>query len=367
MGESGALSIMSVLSCVGLLSDAVSTLPLDAFRHVPEGRREVKPKPTLIDRPWHEITTQDWLAQATLSMALRGNFYGRATDFDDLGFPRQVVPLHPDVVQVTRNRQTGLREYRVNAQRVESREIVHVPYITVPGGLVGINPIEACRQGLTLTLSAEASGANFFANGTLASGVIQAPGDLNQEETLALAQNWAQAHQGVGKAHLPAVLTGGAEWKQLSVNPDDAQFLETRKFQRAEIAMMFRVPPHMIGDVDRSTSWGTGIEQQEQGFVTNTLTGYTGRLSAALTALIPGGDTFARFNFKGRLRGDTLQRYQAYTMARNGSWMNVDEIRELEDMAPLPDGAGTDYWAPLNFAPLGSFPSQPPPTGSEGP
>lgn len=362
MSDATAVSIMTVLACGGLLADAVSTLPIDAFVKTKGSRVEVTPTPTLLVSPYDEISAQDWLAQVTWSMALRGNFYGYAFDFDpeNMFLPRQIMPLNPDAVSVRRNQQTGAREYRIGSQVMPAATMVHIPYITTPGALMGINPVQACRQGLALTLAAEASGARFFENGTLASGVISAPGDLNPEQTIALATAWAAAHQGAAKAHLPAVLTGGATWTQMSVNPDDAQFLATRAFQRSEIMMMFRIPPHMLGDVDRTTSWGTGIEQQEQGFVTNTLSGYCGRIQAALTPLVDArANTYCGFNFKARLRGDTLQRFQAYTMARNGSWMNVDEIRELEDQAPLPDGAGQDYWAPLNYAPISSFPAQP--------
>lgn len=366
VSETSALSIMTVLACAGLLSDAVSTLPIDAFKRIPDGRQEIKPKPSLIDHPFNEITTQDWLAQATFSMALRGNFYGIKADFDRLMFPRQIQPLHPDMVKVRFDRASGEREYTVNGMKYGRQEIFHVPYITIPGTLQGINPVEYCRQGLRLAIAAEASGTKFFENGTLASGTIEAPYDLSPEQARALAQSWAEAHQGIGKAHLPAVLTGGAKWSQLSVNPDDAQFLQTRGFQRAEIAMMFRVPPHMIGDVDRTTSWGTGIEQQEQGFVTNTLTGYTGRLEAALSDLIPNQNSYVKFNFRGRLRGDTVQRFQAYTMGRNIGVYNADEIRALEDMPPLPDGKGQEYYGPLNFAPLAQGPAAPLPSGSEG-
>ena len=121
----------------------------------------------------------------------------------------------------------------------------------------------------------------------------------------------------------------------------------------------------MIGDVDKTTSWGTGIEQQEQGYVTNTLAPWLRRIEDQFTASIPPA-VYARFNLEGRLRGDTLQRYQAYTLARNGSWMSPDEIRAREDMPPLPGGIGEDYFAPLNFAPLGSGPpAEPAPGGTQ--
>jgi hypothetical protein len=119
--------------------------------------------------------------------------------------------------------------------------------------------------------------------------------------------------------------------------------------------MLFRIPPHMIGDVDRTTSWGTGIEQQELGFVTNTLRPWLSRIESAFSDLLPA-DVAVKFNLAGRLRGDTLQRYQAYTLARFGGWSNVDEIREKEDEPPLPDKLGQEFLQPLNYQAMGSAP-----------
>jgi HK97 family phage portal protein len=228
----------------------------------------------------------------------------------------------------------------------------------MPGALVGLNPIEVARTSFALSKAAETYGAAFFGNSAHASGVISVQGTLNKEEQINLGRQWIEAHQGLGKAQLPAVLTGGATWTPISIAPDDAQFLQTRQFSRAEVAMMFRVPPHMIGDVDRTTSWGTGIEQQEIGFVVNTLRPFLSKLEGAFFDLLPK-PIYAKFDVSGRLRGDTLQRFQAYTLARNGSWLSPNEIREMEDRPPIE--GGDDYWAPMNFMPLDQFGDNVPP------
>jgi HK97 family phage portal protein len=149
------------------------------------------------------------------------------------------------------------------------------------------------------------------------------------------------------------MLSGGATIKELAVTPEQAQFLEARKFQVAEVARLFRVPPHMIGDVERSTSWGTGIEQQGIGFTTYTLGSWTTRIERAFSVLLPSPQ-YVKFNLAALLRADTLTRYQAYEHARNAGLFNIDEIRELEEKPPLPDGKGQDHLQPLNYAPAGS-------------
>lgn len=353
--ESSTLSIIPVWACVRILAGNVSTLPIDSFTKAGGIRAEVTPKPMLLEQPWAELTLEAWLSQVMVSLLLRGNFYGFVAERDRLGYPTQIMPLHPDGVQKTRDRSSGRIVFKVNGQVVPTGDMFHIPGLMVPGALVGLNPIEYCRQGLGLTMATEAFGSQFFANGAHMAGVVTVPEDLNEEETIAMARAFAAAHSGINKAHLPAVITGGAQWTQLSVNPDDAQFLQTRQFQTSQIAMLFGVPPHMIGDVDRTTSWGTGIEAQEQGFVTNTLQTWLTSIESAITKLRPVGE-YVKFNLAGRLRGVTLERYQAYTLARNGGWLNVDEIREKEEMGPLPDGLGEDYLQPLNFVVVGDAP-----------
>ena len=356
VNESSALSIIAVMACVRLLAGAVSNLPLDSFTMGAGSRKEVTPKPALIAEPWAELSLQAWLSQVMVSLVLRGNFFGLVAERDRLAYPTQIMPLHPDVVSVRRDRTSGRLVYRVGGEIVPTSDVLHIPALMIPGAVAGLNPIEYARQGLGLTIATETFGSQFFANGAHMSGVISVTEDLNPDETLVLARGMAASHSGLANSHLPGVLTGGATWTQLSVNPDDAQFLETRRFQTGQIAMMFGVPPHMIGDVDKTTSWGTGIEQQEQGFVVNDLQTWLTSVESGLSRIRPPGE-YVKFNLAGRLRGVTLERYQAYTLGRSGGWLCVDDIRVKEELEPLPDGLGKDYLQPLNYVPLGSSPT----------
>jgi HK97 family phage portal protein len=289
----------------------------------------------------------------------RGNAFGVITQRDPkLLYPTQVVPVHNDDVQViVRNKTsnlpgTGSIIYKVGGEVVPIDNMMHIRNISSPGSLLGMNPIQYARHTFGLAIATERYGEYFFSNSAEPSGVIEVSGDLSEEETIKLARAWMSKHQGASKAHMPAVLTGGAQYKPIGLNPDDAQFLTTRDFQRQDIISFFRIPEHVLSIVDRTTSWGTGIEQMEMGFVRNTLLPYIRRIETALSQLLPK-TMYARFDLSHRLRGDTLQRYQAYTLGRNGGWLCSDEIRAAEEMDPLPDGKGQNFLQPLNMGTLG--------------
>lgn len=353
--ERTALQVAAVYGSIGVLCDSIATLPVELFNSLDPARRKRLPPSQLLKQPYVEISRQDWFVQYTASLGLRGNFFGHIIERDEDYYPTQIKPVHPDQARVRRvawGPGAGRPEYRFNGQPVPTDDVFHVRYLSMPGELVGMNPIEYLRHTLGLARAQELYGAAYFENSANPGGQIVVPDDLDPEETLALAQNWLAAHQGIGRSNLPAVLTGGAEFKPISITPEDSQFLESRQFSQSQISgMIFRVPPHMIGIVDRSTSWGTGIEQQERGFVTNTLAGYYGRAEEALTAIHPQ-NRYVRFNLAERLRGDTLQRYQAYALGVAGGWLCQDDVRANEHMAPLPDGLGQTYLMPINSEPL---------------
>ena len=346
--DDAALSISSVYTAVSILSDSVSTLPLRTYKTGDVSKTIQKP-PVLIDNPWPEGTMQDWLAQVMFSLAMRGNFYGQIVDRDSRGYATMIRPLHPD--QVTVRRVNGQRTYWFDGKKQNTDDVMHIPNILPPGGFIGINPVEYMRQSWALMLAAEKYGAGFFQNSALPQGVIEVGEDLSEEETIELGRAWKMGHQGLGNAGMPAVLTGGATFKVLSLKPEDTMFLATKSFQREEIAAFFRIPAHLMGQQDRTSSWGTGVEQMEIGFVINTLRPYLTKIESYLSRQLPPSIQ-TRFDLRGRLRGDQAQRFAGYTMAVNNGYMNLDEIRDLEDLAPLPNGQGQTFWRPLNEGPV---------------
>lgn len=351
--EKSALGLATVWACVTLLADEVATLPVYESTGDTPGTRKRLPLEPVLASPYEApgFSRLDWWACGQMSIDLRGNFFGLVVDRDKRLYPTQIQPWHPDKVRVQRL-PSGEVEYRYGGTVVDIDDVFHVRGYSMPGQVVGMNPIEMMRNTLGLARAADLYGGAFFSNSAFPSGVITVEEDLDENETLALFRSWTQAHQGIGQAHLPAVLTGGAEFHALSLAPEDAQFIESRQLGRTEIQMIWRVPPHMTGDVDRSTSWGTGIEEQELGFTIHTLGPRLERWKQAFEQIMPPGRKVG-FDMSHRLRGSTLQRFQAWTLARNGGWMNVDDIRGKEDEAPLPDGAGQAYLQPLNFAAVG--------------
>jgi HK97 family phage portal protein len=352
VSEYTALQVAAVYGSVSIIADAVSTLPIQTFSsELAATRRELPPGP-LITKPYAEISRIDWVVQYVTSMALRGNFFGHIIERDNELYPTQIRPVHPSYVtvrRVTTGPKRGQPEYRFQGDLIPYDDILHIRNLSVPGALVGLNPIEQLRVTMGLARAQDLYGGSYFANSANPSGVIEMEGEMNADEAKLLAARWRDMHQGASKANMPAVLTGGATFKPISITPDDSQFLESRAFSQGEISgMIFRVPPHMIGIVDRSTSWGQGIAQQEQGFVTNTLMPYLARLEEALTALGPQDGRTNKFNVNKRMRGDKLQRYQAYGLGMAAGFLCPDDARAEEDMKPLPDKLGQTYMVPIN-------------------
>ena len=179
----------------------------------------------MITEPYSECSVTDWWTQYTISMALRGNFFGQIIERDGEMYPTQIKPVHPDQANV-RRLPDGKIEYRLLGKVVPNQDVFHVRYLTVPGGLLGLNPVEYLRNSLGLARAQDLYGAAWFQNSAMPSGVIQAQGELDPEEVLALARRWNATHQGIGQSSLPAVLTEGMEFKAVSMNPEDSQFIE---------------------------------------------------------------------------------------------------------------------------------------------
>ena len=354
-----SLQLVSVWACVRLIAETIASLPTDAFVRDGNVRRPFRPRPVWMYNPNPEQTAFSFWEQVLTSLLLYGNAYVhivRDRDFSVL----ELWVLHPDNVLPKRDGSNGRLIYhcRDDAGRESllkpGEQIMHIPGFSLPGSLVGLNPIDHARQAIGLGLGTEEFGGRWFGQGSTPSVVLEAQKKLDDTGAKRLAESWNQAHQGLKRSHMPAVLEGGISAKPLTIPNDQAQFLETRGFQVAEIARFFRVPPHMIGDTERSTSWGTGIEQQGIGFVVYCLRTWIERVEQAATVLFPPESrAFMKFNVDALLRGDTKSRYEAYQIAVNTGWKNVDEVRALEDDPPLPNGKGQIYRQPLNMGPLG--------------
>jgi HK97 family phage portal protein len=282
-----------------------------------------------------------------VSLLLRGNAYAAVVASDRFGRPTMLQVLSPDAVQVDVDQNTARRVYKVNNNPFPSSKMLHIVGMSLPGHPQGLSVISYAARTIGLGLAAEEFGSMFFGNGAHLSGVIEIPGDIEKDKARRVKENFEASHSGMRHAHAVGVLSGGAKFAPVSVSPEDAQFLGTRAAQTTDIAMLFGIPPHMLGQVDRTTSWGKGIEEQTLGFLKFTLSGWVNRFEDAWSTMLQQ-PWQARFNLDGLLRPDSAARYTAYQAARNASIMTPNEIRALENLPPIE--GGEDLFAPLNSA-----------------
>jgi HK97 family phage portal protein len=345
-----AMQLLAVSACVRILSDTVAGLPFDAVKAVGDVRSTIEPPPGIVSDPFGGAndsrfpTRRLGLSQLMVSLLLRGNAYLLVQSRDRMYRPTRLRVLHPDRVRCTFN-DAGERVYEVDRRPVDSGDVVHILGLSYPEAATGISVLSYARNAIGLGLAAEEFGARFFGSGAHMSGIIEVPGDLDKERARGLKEGFTASHAGLKNSHTVGVLSGGAQWKPISVTPEDAQFLGTRAAQNLDMAMLFGVPPHMLGQVDKTTSWGTGIEQQALGFLAYTLNPWIGRFEDAWSAMLPKPHT-ARFNVDGLLRTDAAGRYAVYSVARSAGILTPNEIRALENFPPV-DG-GDDIDAPLN-------------------
>lgn len=359
--EKTALQVSAVFGSVRVLAGSTSTLPVHEYRGigaVTDRRVPITSVDPLVDEPFSEIDLLDFITQFVVALALRGNFYGLIVSRDSDLYPTQIMPMNPGHVVVRRldyGPNKGQLEYRFNGDVVPLSDVVHVRNISASGHIEGLNPIEYCRNSFGFAHASDRWGATFMANSAMPLGVIEVETALSPQETVDMANAWKQAHQGLSQANLPAILTEGAKFNPIQVKPEDAQFLQSKQYTAGEISgMIFGIPPHMIGIVDRTTSWGVGIEQQEMGFVRNTLASYIVRYERMISKLLRPG-RYVRLDLGERLRGDTLTRFQAWALALGAGWLNKDEVRAEERRPPIPDGLGQKYYEPVTMAPLGQM------------
>jgi len=357
-----AMTIAAVFACVRVLSESVAQLPLVLYRRLPEGGKvravEHPLYPILHDAPNDFQTSFEWREMKQGHTALRGNSYSFINRAG--GQVRELLPIHPDKVEpkqedwkVTYKVQMGSG----NTREFKQGDILHIRGLS-SDGVMGLSPVKLFREAMGLALATEKHGAKLFGNGTRLGGILKHPGTLSENGAARLKQSWEDAHAGVDNAFKTALLEEGISWEAVGMTSEDAQFLETRKFQKTEIASIFRVPPHLIGDLERSTN--NNIEHQGLEFVIYTLTPWLRRWESALgKALLPPeqrGEYFIEFLVDGLLRGDFKTRMEGYASALNNGWLNPNEVREMENRNPIE--GGDQYLRPLNLAPLGDPPEE---------
>ena len=355
--ERSAMQMTAVYACVRILSEAIAGLPLHLYKYTSDGGKE-----KAIDHPLYQLLHDEpnpemssFVFRETLMthLLLWGNAYAQIIR-NGKGDIIALYPLMPNRMRVDRD-DKGQLYYTYNrvydeALKTKSMTVVLKPYdvLHIPGlgfdGLVGYSPIAMAKNAIGLAIATEEYGAKFFANGAAPSGVLEHPSTLKNPEKLREA--WQSQFGGSQNSNRIAVLEEGLKYTPISISPEQAQFLETRKFQINEIARIFRVPPHMVGDLEKSSF--SNIEQQSLEFVKYTLDPWVVRWEQNLQRILLNPDEkkdyFFKFNVDGLLRGDYASRMTGYATARQNGWMSANDIRELENLDRIPAKLGGDLY-----------------------
>ena len=380
--ERSAMQMTAVYSCVRILSEAVAGLPLHLYKYTDSGGMAMAldhPLYRLLhDEPNPEMSSFVFRETLMTHLLLWGNAYAQIIR----NGKNEIValyPLMPNKMSVDRDESGHLyyTYYRGSDEAIKNKEfavtlqpsdVLHIPGLGFDG-LVGYSPIAMAKNAIGMAIACEEYGAKFFANGAAPGGVLEHPGTIKDPQRV--RESWQSTFGGSGNANKIAVLEEGMKYTPIGISPEQAQFLETRKFQINEIARIFRVPPHMVGDLEKSSF--SNIEQQSLEFVKYTLDPWVIRWEQSIQRSLLSRDEkavyFVKFNLEGLLRGDYQSRMNGYAIGRQNGWMSANDIRELENLDRIPAEDGGDlYLINGNMLPLknaGAFANTPTDDGKE--
>ena len=357
VNEITAMQTTAVYACVRILSESIASLPLHLYEYDGQGQKKVPEHPLyflLHDSPNPEMTSFIFRETAMIHLLLFGNSFSQILR-DGMGRVVGLYPLLPNHMSVDRDENneivytyTPLNDSSPNIKsgrqiKLRRQDVLHIPGLGFDG-LVGYSPIAMAKNAVGMTLACEDYGSAFFANGARPGGVLKHPGVLKDPSKL--RDSWQAVYGGTANTGKVVVLEEGVEYQPITIPPEEAQFLETRKFQIDEIARLFRVPPHMIGDLEKSSF--NNIEQQSLEYVKYTLNPWVVRweqsLQKALINPAERGKYFIKFNVDGLLRGDYQSRMAGYAVGRQNGWLSSNDIREMENMNPIPDEEGGNLY-----------------------
>lgn len=351
------MQMTAVYSCVRILAEAIAGLPLHIYRYTDNGGKEKAVDHSLYhllhDEPNPEMTSFAFRETLMSHLLLWGNAYAQVIR-NGKGEVIALYPLMPNKMTVDRD-SDGNIYYQYQRELGDAptakgslvnlfpHEVLHIPGLGFDG-LVGYSPIAMAKNAIGIAVACEEYGAKFFANGAAPGGVLEHPGVV--KDPVRLRDSWNSVYQGSGNSHRIAVLEEGVKYSPIGISPEQAQFLETRKFQINEIARIFRVPPHMVGDLEKSSF--SNIEQMSLEFVKYTLDPWVVRweqsISRALFSFDEKSEYFVKFNVDGLLRGDYQSRMNGYSIGRQNGWMSANDIRELENQDKIPEEEGGDLY-----------------------
>ena len=357
--EETAIQISTVYACVRVLAETIASLPLNVYESDGKGGSRIAenhPLEYLLhDAPNEEMTSFIWREQMMTQILLRGNSYSQIVRNGKTAI-MSIYPLLSSNMTVDRD-DSGALTYKYqmadeNTITLSPSEVLHIPGMGFDG-IMGYSPIALMKTTLGLTLAAEEYGSKVFGNGATPAGVLTHPNRLKDPEKLRNA--WNAAYGGSANAGKIAILEEGMKFERISMPNSEAQFLETRKFQVSEICRIYRVPPHMVGDLEHATF--SNIEHQSISFAVHTIRPWLVRIEQSMNKALfsknERGKYFVKFNMDGLMRGDYKSRMEGYAIARQNGWMSADDIRGLENLNPIgAEKGGEEYLVNGNMIPI---------------
>jgi len=353
-----AIQMSTVYACVRVIAETIASLPLHVYESNEGGSAKAVKHPLyrlIHDEPNPEMTSFVWRETMLTHLLLWGNSYSQVIR-NGRGQVVGLYPLLPDYMEVDRDSKGVLTYKYTNAEGVSRwlrpEDVLHIPGLGFDG-IIGYSPVAMEKNAIGLGISAEEYGNKFFSNGARPSGILTHPNTV--KDPAALRASWNAAYGGTSNASRVAVLEEGMTFTPLSMPNNEAQFLETRRFQVEEICRIYRVPPHMVGDLSRATF--SNIEHSSIDFAVHTIRPWLVRIEQAMNrALFPDrekGRFYVQFNLDGLMRGDYKSRMEGYAIARQNGWMSANDIRELENQNPIPAEDGGDaYLCNGNMIPI---------------
>ncbi|MGW1119261.1 phage portal protein [Streptomyces tanashiensis] len=348
MSAERALTLIPVFACVRIISESVATLPLQLFRRDGSTREPLNYVPQLFWSPDAQGDLVTWLSKCLTSMLLRGNAYGLITQRDALGFPTMIEWLNPDDVWVDET--NPVRPiYYWRGRHVETGDIIHIPWVVLPGHVVGLSPVAAFAQTIGFGLTITQYGQSWFANGGTPPAVLK-----NSQRTITPADSEEISDRLSARIRARKPLVIGSDWDftALSVSPEESQFIESLRLNATQIAAIYGVPPTKVGGDSGGSMTYANVEAEANDLAAMTLRPWMVRLENVFSRLMPGRE-YVRFNVDAMIRTSLLDRYNAHGMAIRDGWQNRDEVRATENKAPIEGPAGQIY-GPLPALPAGT-------------
>ena len=337
INSESAMTINAVFSAVSLISDTLSTLPMDAFIRTQGARYPLRPRPAWVLKPDVDTTREAFYGSAIVSLLLDGNTFIRIYR-NESGQIVNLVVLNPTDVMIRRNG-LGRVMYEVQGEDImlSSDDVIFIPDVVRPGSLRGLSRVDTLKENFGLAKALEAYAAKFFGSGTQTSGILEVPGSLTAEQAKDMQNAFDSRHRGWSKAHKTAIVTGGAQYKATNVPNDQAQFLDSRRMAVEDVARAFNIPPHLLGLPGTNTY--ASVEQNNIAFVTHTLRPIAQKIEGALSSLLSQETgleaAFVKISLDGLLRADMNSRTQSYSTLLQAGVYSINDVRAFEDLRPI--------------------------------